>query len=374
MKKTVLFIVIMIVVISACNNPQKNLTPRSKTLINLDEIAETISTETVPVKVIYNNPPVHMGIMRKKNEAIEIFNLLAGPDSTLFVWDYDFRRIMHLDQNGRLIRFIEGPKTGPGKFDQLLPCIAQSANLIYIPAFPNSIQVYDLGLNYLRTVKNTLIYTYEFAVGKDGVILGMPEVAGKYCGIKPDTITAAGTRPTLDAKLLYLATVHDGVDREKGGFGAVVAEDSLVFSYARRLPYYIVADEKSDYIWFVFRFYPAVRKYDYHGNFLEEITFTSKAIEKGRKWAGYLPKRHEAVSGVVFFQNPHLLDNGDLFVNMPAHGYMRFSGAKAGMQVVKKYELDRVAELEDQRTAFVQWLHGKIYAYVPQGIILKENR
>ncbi len=359
----------------ACQKPAPDYLPQKSTIIDLEEVDKTLPAEQIPVQLIYDNQRHVKDGKRKMPHVRSIHMLTPGPDSTLLLWDDISTRIVQLNAHGRFVKQYQGAKEGPGKFEYMHRTLLRAGDEIYIPDFFNHIKVYDLGLNYLRTITNTMLERPNFAVGCNGVLLFAPSKTGQICA--PEILQKKpGDPPPLHADLLHMITVHDGKSQELRNLGPVTADDTLVFSFSRRLPYHVLADANSEYIWCVFDYYPVIRKYDYKGHFLEEITFVSTEIDKSLQRVGYLPKPHESMGGVLVFQNPHLAPNGDIIVCIAHHGNVWLSGKDDVTRVLKRYQfqMDPSQYEEEAPWLLAQLIGDTMYAYHWRGMIYKEMK
>lgn len=360
----------------ACQQPTPNYQPQKSTLINLDEADRTIAAETVPLQLIYDNQQYYKDGKRKMPHVGFIYMLTLGADSTLLLWDDVSKRVVQLCGHGRFVKQYQGVEEGPGKFENLHRILMRVGDEIFIPDFTNHIQVFDLEMKYLRTIKNTILERPYFAVGRHGEVLYAPSRTGQVCGPEVRQKKPGDLPPRLHPDLLHMITVHDGKSREVRHLGPVSAEDTLVFSFSRRLPYHILAGENSEYIWCVFDYYPAIRKYDYNGQFLEEIRFVSAEIDKSLREIGYLPKPHESMGGLLVLQNAHLTTDGELLVNIVHHGMVRLSGEDGVTRISRRYQFQPDPPQDEKEGP---WLIGQLigdtmYAYSQWGMIFKEPR
>lgn len=358
----------------ACQKPEPNYLPQKSTIIDLEEVDKTLPAEQIPIQLIYDNQRHVKDGKRKMPHVRSIHMLTPGPDSTLLLWDDLSTRIVQLNADGRFVKHFQGAKSGPGKFEYMHRTLLRAGDELYIPDYFNHIKVYDLGLNYLRTITNTLLEHPYFAVGRNGVLLFAPSKTGQVC--RPEILQKkpGDPPPPLHPDLLHMITVHDGKSQELRNLGPVTADDTLVFSFSRRLPYHILADANSQYIWCLFDYYPAIRKYDYKGRFLEEITFVSTEIDKALQSVGYLPKPHESMGGILVFQNAHLAANGDIMVTIAQHGNVRLSGKGQVTRVVKRYkfQFDPPPVENEAPWLLAQLIGDTMYAYYWRGMIYKE--
>ncbi len=359
-------IVCLMVSFLACAKKDNRYTPRTVTTINLDELANNIEIEKIPVKVIYNNEWYESNPEWKEIFIPVIRNLTEGPDSTLYVLDFLNSRVVQLSQDGKYLRSIGGPGSGPGEFMHPFERLYRSNKYIYIPdTYGLRLQIFDLDCNYKRTITNTNIERGIFSIGKNDMILYAPP----QHAIPQDP---------------YMILVHDSLGKEIKRIGAIEKDDNFVFDNHFRKAYYLVASEWSEYIWCVFMHFPIIRKYDYNGKFVEEIRFEAQSINTELKESTVFLKKQRSPKGidggVVVFDNPHITCDGDLLINLSLHGNMQISGKDEKSRIVKKYEFvdtpeDVLGEKKIEQTLYMaRSINGKLYAFFHDGIIVKAKK
>ncbi len=359
MKKLLILVNISIIFLIGCNSSKNDFAPGVVTIINLDEIENTIETVRVPIKIIYNNEWYEDKPEIKSNFVSIIRDIIEGPDSTIYICDYSNSRIVQLSQHGQFIHSFGGPGSGPGEFSEPYGILKRSENFIYIPdTYGLRLQVFDLFGHYKYAIKNTMIELSGFYITHNDKIFYPPP---KH----------------LIPQIPFMILMYDSLGNEIKKIGQIKYETNFVIENNFRKVYSIVADEKTRQLWCIFRFFPIIWRFNYEGELLEEIQFQSNDIDKLFKRRieilknGDKPKGLDA--GVVLLDNSHILKE-KLSINITRYGNVLLSTDCSNTKLLKKYEfigLPPDLESRASRTMYMlRYFYGKIFAFEWHGIII----
>lgn len=355
MRQTLLGFTILIFTFSACGN-KTDTVPQITTIIDLDKTDQTIEIEEISVKLIYNNEWYESNPDLKKCFIPWTTSITEGTLNTFYVLDFSNNRIVQFAENGNFIKSISGPGSGPGELLRPNENIYNSGKNIYVSDnYGLLLHLFDLQGNYVRTIANASVEGGMFSIGKKGIILSTPT-------IMDDTI------------MKYKILIQDSLGNDIDKIGSISDYDNFIFKnvrenfYEREL-YYIVANEKVDHIWCVFWFYPIIQKYDYQGNFIEEIHFQSKTISKMLNESVSLRKQKKAnIGGFHLLRKPHLTSNGDLLMNIASYGNIQVASNDTPTSVRKKFKIvletdENLKKKIDPDGLLLKAIHNKYYAY-----------
>ena len=347
----------------SCTTRTDPYAPRINTIIELDKIEKTAETVKIPAKVIYNNDWFNVDSKPKEPFIPWTSNLLEGPDSTLYIFDFSQSRIVQLTNEGQYIRSVGGPGSGPGEFMGPNPHFIRSANLIYIPdTYGLRLQIFDLNCKHLRTINNLNLEGGLFAIGPNGSLLSSPTQSVP--------------------QVLFMILMHDSLGQPIKKIGAVHPNDDILFENNIRNHYLILANESTKFIWCLFRYSPVIRKYDYDGNFLEQIYFKSAALEKaikdGKDYIKKFQGQKVAGGGILIFNNVFLIENGDLLINLCRHGNIRLTSDESKSRLTNKYEFLNLPPKSGEKALIpnrfrLVKIANKFYAYDEKGIVIKQE-
>ncbi|HNW60872.1 MAG TPA: 6-bladed beta-propeller [bacterium] len=365
MKHRQLILSLALLLEAACSKKQGPYAPQMDTIIDLDEIEKTVETESIPFKVIYHTEWYESDPRFKDQFIPWIRDINEGPDSTLYVFDFSNSRMVQLTKNGEYIRSAGGPGSGPGEFMHANPNWARSDEFIYICDFSGRrLQILNLHCDYLRSVTNVNIGTNRIAIGKNGSLLYPPPFR---------------TIPPVP----YMILMHDSLGNEIHKIGALKEDDAVVFTNKIRHSYCIVTNEKSKYVWCVFRMSPVIRKYDYNNNFIEQIRYTSNSIDKlitegqDRFKKNTDPRLVRETSGMVIVENPSLLENGDLLLPVSGHDNLIVTNDEGHSYIKKKIrvivqEANGKDNIKESKICLTKLL-GRYYGLYDARVILKSE-
>lgn len=337
--------------------------PRVTTIIDLDKIDKIIETEYIPIRLIYNNEWYSENLNQKYLFIPLLRDMIKGPDSSLYISDFQNCRFVQLSQNGKFIRSIGGPGSGPGEFIEPYGFMRKSLTKIYIPdTYGLRLQVFDMNFDYIRSIKNTAIEFNGFFISPDDKIFYPP----------PKHIIP---------QIPYMAIKHDSLGKEITKLAPIGYGKQFVFENNFRKWYSIVADETSNQLWCFFKFFPVIWRFSADGILLEEIKLTSKSITEMLKKRNAILKMHPKPAGVdggvAILEDPHLHGEG-IILNIVLHGNYIISRNNVQSKLIKKFTFTGLPkEIEDRASSKKYWLrfiNDKAYGFDQIGIIFAEDR
>ncbi len=365
MRNMTLFLILIAVFLMACSKEQNLFSTQMQTIIDLDDLEKTTVPTDVPLRVIYNNKWYESNPDLKDHFIPSIKEIKEGPDSTLYVFDYKNSRLVHLSLDGKYIRHIGGPGSGPGEFMQPNPYWERSSRYLYIPdTFGKRLQIFNLYGDYLRTITNIDMENGRLTVGRNGVLLVTPP----FQSVPP---------------VPYMIQMHDSLGSNMGYIGAIAENDNQVLVHKIRTSYIIIANEKVDHIWCVFVMSPLIRKYDYEGRCVEEIVFKSDKIKAYIKEGNEFmqkyknPNRIKEVSGPVVLEHVSLSANGELLIKLARHPNLIISTVQGKSYVKRSYKVklasaDSAAAIDVNKIRLIS-LNNEIFGLFENKVILKSE-
>ncbi len=355
---------VIVFLMISCSQKQDPYAPPMVTTIDLDEVEKTVEKEEISLKLIYNNHWYENDPTKKDRFIPFITNLSQGLDSTFYVFDFKNSRLVHFTHDGKYLRFIGGPGSGPGEFINPNQYVFQTDQYIYIPDYGGvQLHLFDRHGRYIRTIKNASAGGGRFSIGIDGMIFSTPTDSD-------------------DPELKYMILIQDSLGNEIKKIGLIGPNDFLKKrikgSYYDRERYFVIAGRRKDYLWCVFTHQPIVRRYDYGGRLLEEVRFTSKAISKAMARSESIRKERKIeLGGVMLFYNPQSMAENDLLVRIIGIGNMHFTVKDNKTQAVKKYILTSTEILPEKdlnpNYLDIKLLADRFYAYYISCIFLQTN-
>ncbi len=359
MRNHYFLLLLAILSITGCFNRTGLLAPKVITVIDLDDKSALVK-ETLALKVIYNCEWYSSKQELMANFIPWINDLIEGRNSTLYLIDTKNSRLVELAQDGKIIRSIGGPGSGPGEFINPYGTLCRSNKYIYVPDFDGiRLQIFDLDGKYIRAINNTNIFKGLFYVSpSDKILFAPPKHAFP--------------------QIPYMVVVHDSLGKELKKIGLIKDRYNFLFENNIRKSYSIIANEETGEIWCVFVFFPYIWKFDYAGNFLEEIQLKSRSLsdlfnkraEMQKKSSG--PKGRDV--GVLLLNSPSLNGN-NLIINVASHGNIVISSEGDHSKLIKIYELTELPEDLLKRALpsmyKLRFINGRPFAFEKLGIIAK---
>jgi hypothetical protein len=351
---------------TACIKNFKSNSTHAVIEINFDKIQNNIKVTEKVLKKIYSNTWFEQDPSLKDHFIPFIRNLNKGPDSTLFVFDFMNKRLVQLSYEGKYIRSIGGPGSGPGEFFDTSEHTFQTNQYLYIA--DNSglrLQLFDRNGHYVRGINNASADGGCFAVADDGQII-----------TKPNSMDDPGMN--------YMLQIQDSLGNEITKIAAIPKDDDFVLkkiraSFIDREPFWIAAKPGHEFIYCIFMYYPEIWIYDYNGLLIEKIHFASEAIHKILKESKIFRKeRHANFGGIQLFRDPNILQNGDLLLTLFTQGNIQISRKADRTIIISKYH-PSLADSLDKTTKNIQYVQMKsidhiFFAYDINSIFIEERR
>ncbi len=346
MKQSIVFIMTCLLGLSACTKKSKTITSHAETVINLDQIQNNIKVIKKVLKKIYSNTWYEQDPSLKDHFIPFIRNLNKGPDSTLFVFDFMNKRLVQLTYEGKYIRSIGGPGSGPGEFVDPSEHTFQTNQYLYLADICGlRLQLFDRNGRYVRGINNASADGGCFAVADNGQII-----------TKPNSMDDPGMN--------YMLLIQDSLGNEINKIGSISKDDDFVLkriraSYIDREPFWIAAKPGHEFIYCIFMMYPKIWIYDYNGLLIEKIHFESEAIHKILKESEIFRKeRHANFGGIQLFRDPNILQNGDLLLTLFTQGNLQISRKADRTITISKYQ-PSLADSMDKTTKHIQYIQMK---------------
>jgi hypothetical protein len=244
-----IFIYGLIYSLWAQNSPDNIFEPRYKTVINLDK---EIQLKKIPVKILFNNQKRYQSSNNKISEKDTssgnslnlnvIQNVIAGPDSTIYINDYLNNRIVKASKFGKYIKSYCRIGNEPGEIKrEVNQIINYDDKYVYmIDDFGRRLQKFDLNMNYLGSFYNPALFGI-ISFGKDGNFYCFPKEK-KACPVPDDF------RSKKEIKTMFISDVFDTLGREINRIGKIRSNDSLVFENNYWSIFNILTNRNSNYI------------------------------------------------------------------------------------------------------------------------------
>jgi hypothetical protein len=396
----------------AQNSINTDFEPQYRTVLNLDK---EIPVKKVSVNIIYNNyrdfktgdTPTNEKTSLQKTENMAnvlkndlnlsmVWDIIEGPESTLYINDFENKRIVQISKEGKFIKSYGKMGDLPGEFKRDINQIINIENkYIYVnDDFTRRVQIFDLNMNYLNSIYNPALFG-RLSYGKDSNLYCFPKER-VACPV-PEKYRSKGEGKKI-IKTMFISDVYDMLGKEVRRIGKIRNNDSVVFQDGNWSFYKIFTNINSDYIWCVFELAPVIRKYDYDGNFIEEIILESEEINKidnkkilNDEKIAELEKSKSSdnkgsqkniksnagrilAGGKIILSGASLLPNGDLVIKALNHGNIQISGNKTPAKIIQKYEFTNISEAIKwyARDLKICILHNKLFAYDRQVIMCEE--
>jgi hypothetical protein len=345
----VIFSFILIIILFGCSKKAPNPgDPEVMTTLNLDTISNIV---TIPLKIIWDgSSETESSSMNKsnKNKFIQlVVSITSGPDSTIYVLDYNAKRIVQLTSDGVFIRSIGGPGSGPGEF--LEPtCFIQYKGDILIPDKPNGrIQIFDSNLNYKREIKHFRSGDYDgrFAINDSS------EIFTRYSG--------------LDSNLV---AVYDNGGKLLRKFGELesVGNTRLEKNFLNNIK--IIADRKNRCIWCIYEMLPIIKRYDFYGKYLEKIIFASKDISDNERANDEMRKKNKMqnyASGIPYIPWATLLNSENIAIDIIKIGNCEFNIQNGCTKISKLFKWTNLSNKINEKFYFIKIIeiNNRVYGF-----------
>lgn len=139
-------------------------------------------------------------ILSSDGESFDIINSLAmGPRGDLFVYDAIQKRIVHLDENGQLIRTVARQGSGPGEYTFLIALGVVGDTLWFVDAGLRRLTLYDLSGKLIGTSNLSVTVDSRYPAS-----IPLAFLADRSLLVRP----GAGTAVSVSAPDTPLATVR----------------------------------------------------------------------------------------------------------------------------------------------------------------------
>jgi hypothetical protein len=275
------------------------------------------------------------------------------------------KRIVQLSYEGKYIRTIGGPGSGPGEFVDPSEHTFQTNQYLYIADVCGlRLQLFDRYGRYVRGINNASADGGCFAVADHGQIITMPNSMD-------------------DPGMNYMLLIQDSLGNEIKKIAAIPKDDDFVLkkiraSFIDREPFWLAAKPGHEFIYCIFKYYPKIWIYDFNGLLIEKIHFESEAIHKILiESETFRKERRFNFGGIQLFRDPHILQNGDLLLTLFTQGNIQISCKADRTIIISKYHLS-LADSLDKTTKHIQYVQmksidNKFVAYDINSIFVEER-
>ncbi|HEY9188680.1 MAG TPA: hypothetical protein VIR55_12350 [Ignavibacteria bacterium] len=262
MKKTftLLFIIILLHSLSFSQESNSNINPIKKIKFDSTSIGDTIKIYTK--KLFSLSEEVEGNIIKK----YRIQKLESFSDSIIYmIVNSGFESdILKVNLNENRITKINKKGTAPGKFLNICDfCTVPGKYLYVVDNYGKRVQKFDSLGNFLALIYVNEIFQNYFCISKDLNIISTPK----------------------NYDDLFLGSIYDDSGKEIKKIAPIEKNNNDFITDQLRRRYFILANQASNFIWFISSILPVIRKYDYDGNFLNEYQFSSviDALNKSSK-------------------------------------------------------------------------------------------
>jgi len=178
-------------------------------------------------------------------------------DSIIYLLDHSNDSgfdILKVNLNENRITKINKKGTAPGNFLNISDiCTVPGKYLYVVDNFGKRVQKFDSLGNFLAIIYFKDIFQNYFCISKDLNIISKPK----------------------NNDDLFLGAIFDDSGKEINKIAPVEMNNKNFFTDQSRRKYFILANQSSNYIWFVSALSYIIRKYDYDGKFLNEYNLSS---------------------------------------------------------------------------------------------------
>lgn len=172
--------------------------------------------------------------------------------------------ILKVNLNENHITKINKKGTAPGKFLNICDfCTVPGKYLYVVDNYGKRVQKFDSLGNFLAMIYVNEILQNYFCISKDLNIISTPK----------------------NYDDLFLGAIFDDSGKEIKKIAPIEKNNNDFITDQLRRRYFILANQASNFIWFISSISPVIRKYDYDDNFLNEYQFSSviDALNKSSK-------------------------------------------------------------------------------------------
>jgi hypothetical protein len=353
-----IFCIISFILFSIVCKKIRQDSPEYKTVLNLEQ---NVEVQKVPAKVLFNN---QASCGNKKNNYSFGTELVEGPDSTIYTLEGNTDKLLPFSSNGEIIKTIDIP----GKWKGPYGLVNISSKYLYIPDH-DGLKIFDINGNYLKAVMPPFIIGRDFSVGKNNLIYAHPFIFKSANPFKKEP---------------FMISVYNAEGKEVNKIAPITSDSTDTFmNNTRSTIYYVITNEYTDYIWCIYKSFPIIRKYDQEGNFIEEIKFEGSVIDSNiienkklnnhsvvsiyesdsKDQSPMSNNQSSIIEYVQIFDNPIILKNGDLLVNISNYGAIQISGKQSPSKIIKRFKFELPEDILDPNRVNMVILHGVIYGY-----------